>query len=83
MEVANPGQRSDIVLRECDQNPNQEFVFDSDGKIKPVNDFGLCLTASASYDWYGGGYNPIFIVRDLFLSTCNPFFAKRQSWGIR
>ena len=83
MEVENPGQRSDLVLRECDQNPNQKFIFEDDGKIKPVNDLGLCLTASASYDWYGGGYNPIFIVRELFLSPCNPSFAKRQSWGLR
>jgi hypothetical protein len=83
MEVENPGQRSDLVLRECDQNPNQKFIFEDDGKIKPVNDLGLCLTASAGYDWYGGGYDPIFIVRELFLSPCNPSFAKRQSWGIR
>ena len=83
MEVENPGQRSDLVLRECDQNPNQKFILEDDGKIKPVNDLGLCLTASASYDWYGGGYDPIFIVRELFLSPCNPSFAKRQSWGIR
>ena len=82
MEVENPGQRSSLVLRECDQNPNQKFVFDVSGKIKPANDLGLCLTASASYDWYGGGYNPIFIVRDLFVSPCNPSFAKRQSWRL-
>ena len=83
MEVENPGRRSDLILRECDQGPNQKFVFEDDGKIKPVNDPNLCLTASATYDWYGGGYNPIFIVRDLFMSACNPAFAKRQSWGLR
>ncbi len=82
MEVENPGQRSSLVLRECDQNPNQKFVFDVGGKIKPANDLSLCLTVSASYDWYGGGYNPIFIVRNLFVSPCNPSFAKRQSWGL-
>ena len=83
MEVENIGNRSDLILRECDQNPNQKFVFEVDGKIKPANDLSLCLTASANYDWYGGGYNPIFIVRDLFMSACNPAFAKRQSWGLR
>tara|TARA_B100000886_G_scaffold314982_1_gene252616 strand:+ start:243 stop:932 length:690 start_codon:yes stop_codon:yes gene_type:complete len=83
MEVENIGNRSDLILRECDQNPNQKFVFEDGGKIKPVNDINLCLTASANYDWYGGGYNPIFIVRDLFMSACNPAFAKRQSWGLR
>ena len=83
MEVENIGNRSDLILRECDQNPNQKFVFEVGGKIKPANDLSLCLTASANYDWYGGGYNPIFIVRDLFMSACNPAFAKRQSWGLR
>ena len=83
MEVENIGNRSDLILRECDQNLNQKFVFEVDGKIKPANDLSLCLTASANYDWYGGGYNPIFIVRDLFMSACNPAFAKRQSWGLR
>ena len=65
------------------QNPKQKFVFEVDGKIKPANDLSLCLTASANYDWYGGGYNPIFIIRDLFMSACNPTFTKRQSWGLR
>ena len=83
MEVENIGNRSDLILRECDQNLNQKFVLEVDGKIKPANDLSLCLTASANYDWYGGGYNPIFIVRDLFMSACNPAFAKRQSWGLR
>ena len=83
MEVENMSNRSDLVLRECNQNPNQKFVFVDGGKIKPANDLNLCLTASANYDWYGGGYNPIFIVRDLFMSNCNPAFAKRQSWGLR
>ena len=83
MEVENIGNRSDLILRECDQNPNQKFVFEVDGKIKPANDLSLCLTASANYDWYGGGYNPIFIIRDLFMSACNPTFTKRQSWGLR
>ena len=83
MEVENVGSSSGLVLRECDKNPKQQFVFEDDGKIKPVNDPGLCLTTSADYDWYGGGYKPIYIVRDLFMSACNPAFSERQSWGLR
>ena len=83
MELENPGQRSDLILRECDQSPNQKFVFEDDGKIKQVNDLSLCLTTSADYGWYGGGYKPIYIVRDLFMSACNPAFSERQSWGLR
>ena len=83
MEVENLGSSSGLVLRECDKNPKQQFVFEDDGKIKPVNDPGLCLTTSADYDWYGGGYKPIYIVRDLFMSACNPAFSERQSWVFR
>ena len=83
MEVENVGSSSRLILRECDQNPKQQFVFEGDGKIKQVDDLSLCLTASADYGWYGGGYKPIYIVRDLFMSACNPAFAKRQSWGLR
>ena len=83
VEVENAGSSSRLVLRECDKNPKQKFVFEDDGKIKPVNDLGLCLTSSADYSWYGGGYKPIMIVRDLFMSACNPSLSKRQSWGLR
>tara|TARA_X000000368_G_scaffold72680_1_gene53191 strand:+ start:113 stop:862 length:750 start_codon:yes stop_codon:yes gene_type:complete len=83
MEVESVGSSSGLVLRECDQSPNQKFVFEGDGKIKQVDDLGLCLTTSADYDWYGGGYKPIYIVRDLFMSACSPSFSKRQSWGLR
>ena len=83
MEVENVGSSSGLILRECDKNPKQQFVFEDDGKIKQVNDLSLCLTTSADYGWYGGGYKPIYIVRDLFMSACNPAFSERQSWGLR
>ena len=83
MEVENIGSSSGLILRECDQNPKQQFVFEDDGKIKQVDDLGLCLTTSADYGWYGGGYKPIYIVRDLFMSACNPSLSERQSWGLR
>ena len=82
MEVENVGASSRLVLRKCDKNPKQQFVFEDDGKIKQVNDLNLCLTTSADYGWYGGGYKPIYIVRDLFMSACSPSFSKRQSWGL-
>ena len=83
MEVESVGSSSRLILRECDQNPNQKFVFEGDGKIKQVDDLGLCLTASSGYGWYGGGYKPIYIVRDLFMSACNPSLSERQGWGLR
>jgi hypothetical protein len=83
MEVEDIGTSSGLILRECDKNPKQQFVFEDDGKIKQVDDLSLCLTASADYEWYGGGFVPIYIVRDLFMSACNPAFSERQSWGFR
>jgi hypothetical protein len=83
MEVERTGQYSDLILRECDKSPKQQFVFEDDGKIKQVNDLSLCLTASGSYSWYGGGYTPIYIVRKLYMAACNPAISERQSWGIR
>ena len=83
MEAESAESSSGLILRGCDKSPKQQFVFEDDGKIKPVNDLSLCLTASANYDWYGGGYKPIYIVRDLFMSACSPAFSERQSWGFR
>ena len=82
MEVENVGSSSGLVLRECDKNPKQQFVFEDDGKIKPVNDLSLCLTASDDYR-EGGGGSPVHLIRDLSLSACDTFFSSRQSWGIR
>ena len=83
MEVESAESSSGLILRGCDKNPKQQFVFEGDGKIKPVNDLSLCLTASTNYDWYGGGFRPVYIVRDLFVGSCNPAFSERQSWGLR
>ena len=83
VEVEGTGSSSRLVLRECNKNPKQQFVFEDDGKIKPVNDLGLCLTSSADYSWCGDGYKPIMVVRDLTMSACSPSLSERQSWGIR
>ena len=82
MEVENAESSSGLILRGCDKNPKQQFVFEDDGKIKPVNDLSLCLTASGDYR-EGGGGSPVHLIRDLFLSACDPSFSSRQSWGIR
>ena len=82
MEVESAESSSGLILRGCDKNPKQQFVFEVDGKIKPVNDLSLCLTASGGYR-EGGGGSPIHLIRDLSLSACDTSFSSRQSWGIR
>ena len=82
MEVENVGSSSGLILRECDNNPKQQFVFEDDGKIKPVNDLSLCLTASGDYR-EGGGGSPVHLIRDLSMSACDESLSGRQSWGFR
>jgi hypothetical protein len=82
MEVENAESSSGLILRGCDKNPKQQFVFEDDGKIKPVNDLSLCLTASGDYR-EGGGGSPVHLIRDLSLSACDASFSSRQSWGLR
>ena len=82
MEVENVGSSSGLILRECDNNPKQQFVFEDDGKIKPVNDLSLCLTASGDYR-EGGGGSPVHLIRDLSMSACDESLSTRQSWGFR
>jgi hypothetical protein len=82
MEVENAETSSGLILGGCDKSPKQQFVFEDDGKIKPVNDPGLCLTASGDYR-EGGGGSPVHLIRDLSLSACDTSFSSRQSWGIR
>ena len=82
MEVDNAESSSSLILRGCDKNPKQQFIFEDDGKIKPVNDLRLCLTASDDYR-EGGGGSPVHLIRDLSLSACDTSFSSRQSWGVR
>ena len=82
MEVENAEASSGLILRGCDKGPKQQFVFEDDGKIKPVNDPGLCLTASDDYR-EGGGGSPVHLIRDLSLSACDTSFSTRQVWGLR
>ena len=82
MEAESAESSSGLVLRGCDKNPKQQFIFEDDGKIKPVNDLSLCLTASDDYR-EGGGGSPVHLIRDLSLSACDTSFSSRQSWGVR
>ena len=82
MEVENADSSSGLILRGCDKNPKQQFVFEDDGKIKPVGSLSLCLTASDDYR-EGGGGSPVHLIRDLSMSDCDVSFSTRQRWGFR
>ena len=82
MEAESAESSSGLILRGCDKSPKQQFVFEDDGKIKPINDLSLCLTASDDYR-EGGGGSPVHLIRELSLLTCDASFSARQSWGLR
>ena len=82
MEAESAESSSGLILRGCDKNLKQQFVFEDDGKIKPVNDLSLCLTASDDYR-EGGGGSPVHLIRDLSLLACGGSFSTRQGWGLR
>ena len=83
VEAVETRHSSSIILQECDKNPKQQFVFESDGKIKPVDDLSLCLTVSYSLRATGGVYHPLYLLRDLSLRSCSPTLSSRQTWGLR
>ena len=82
VEAESAESSSGLILRGCDKSPKQQFVFEDDGKIKPINDLSLCLTASGDYR-EGGGGNPVHLIRDLSLLACDASFSTRQNWGVR
>ena len=82
MEAESAESSSGLILRGCDKSPKQQFVFEDDGKVKPINDLSLCLTASGNYR-EGGGGSPVHLIRDLSLLACDTSFSSRQSWGVR
>jgi len=82
MEIESADSSSGLILSGCDKNPKQQFVFEDDGEIKPVDNLGLCLTASDNYR-EGGGGSPVHLIRDLSLLPCGESFSTRQGWGLR
>ena len=82
MEAVKIEKSSRLELKNCDKNQKQEFVFQNDGKIQPLSNLNLCLTASENFR-EGGGGNPVHLIRDLSLQICDDTFSSRQKWSFR
>ena len=82
MEAEKINNLSSLLLNKCDKNPNQQFIFQVDGKIQPLSNLDLCLTVSENFR-EGGGGNPVHLIRDLSLQICEDKFSSQQKWGIR
>ena len=82
MEAVKIEKSSRLELKNCDKNQKQEFIFQNDGKIQPLSNLNLCLTASENFR-EGGGGNPVHLIRDLSLQICDDTFSSRQKWSFR
>ena len=82
MEAQKIQESSNIDLKECDKNQNQKFILQTNGQITPESNLKLCLTASTNFK-EGGGGNPVHLIRDLSLETCDENLSSYQKWGTR
>ena len=82
MEAVKIEKSSRLELKNCDKNQKQEFIFQNDGKIQPLSNLNLCLTASENFR-EGGGGNPVHLIRDLSLQICDDTSSSRQKWSFR
>ena len=82
MQAVKTEKSSRLELKNCDKNQKQKFIFQNDGKIQPLGNLSLCLTASGNFK-EGGGGNPVHLIRDLSLQVCDDKFSSRQKWSFR
>lgn len=82
MQAVKIEKLSSLELKNCDKNQKQKFIFQNDGKIQPLGNLNLCLTASGNFR-EGGGGNPVHLIRDLSLQVCDDKFSSRQKWSFR
>jgi len=82
MEAENIEESSGLALKTCDKNEKQKFILQSSGKINPESNLNLCLTVSSN-SREGGGGNPVHLIRDLSLQTCDESLSSFQNWGTR
>ena len=82
MQAVKTEKLSRLELKNCDKNQKQKFIFQNDGKIQPLGNLSLCLTASGNFR-EGGGGNPVHLIRDLSLQVCDDKFSSRQKWSFR
>jgi len=87
--VDAPGHVKEVSLREdaplianpCSDAPEQKFIFDAEGRIKPVLDESKCLTIGKEA-FEAGDREPgeHWYRRDLNFSSCSKAAAERQKW---
>lgn len=82
MSMSIPKSGSWIALTPCDSRIEQQFNITADGRIISRAAPELCITLGLDVV-YGGGGDPIHIIRTATLDTCSDEKAIYQRWRYR
>ena len=84
IELSPQNDKYEIKLNACDLSNNaQNLKLTDKGEITFANDPSLCLTASDKKSREGGGGEPVHLIRDLSITSCDDQKKVYQRWGLR
>ena len=84
IELSTQNDTYEIKLSACDLSNNaQNLKLTDKGEITFANDPSLCLTASDKESREGGGGEPVHLIRDLSITSCDDQKKAYQRWGLR
>ena len=84
IELSPQNDTYEIKLSACDLSNNaQNLKLTDKGEITFANDPSLCLTASDKESREGGGGEPVHLIRDLSIISCDDQKKVYQRWGLR
>jgi len=84
IELSTQNDKYEIKLSACDLSNNaQNLKLTDKGEITVADDPSLCLTASDKESREGGGGEPVHLIRDLSITSCDDQKKAYQRWGLR
>ena len=84
IELSTQNDKYEIKLSACDLSNNaQNLKLTDKGEITFANDQSLCLSASDKEPREGGGGEPVHLIRDLSIASCDDQKKVYQRWGLR
>ena len=83
MESESSEKSSNLILKSCSKKELQKFILNNDGKIYLEGNKNLCLTITQENSREGGGSDPVHLIRDISMETCDESLSLYQAWGKR
>ena len=84
MESKSSEKSSNLILKSCSKKELQKFILNNDGKIYLEGNKNLCLTITQENSREGGGGgDPVHLIRDISMETCDESLSLYQAWGKR